>query len=130
MNPSQPQISLCFTPPLEPAERAVWNALQSHRGRSRAIRKSDLARATGMHERAMRSVLKSLVEKRGKRIGSTPTHPSGYFIIETDDEAWECCERYHRHAISVLVREMKLRGIARHELIGQLDIELEREERV
>lgn len=126
---ASPQISLAFSTPLEPAERAVWNALQAHRGRPQAIRKGDLARATGLHEREMRHALKSLVEKKGKRIGSTPTHPPGYFIIESDAEAWECCERYHNQALSILVREMKLRRITRRDLVGQIDLELSKEEK-
>ena len=124
---TSPQTEILFAP-LEPAEHAVWNALRPHTGRARAIRKDDLARATGLRERDMRHALKKLIEKHGKRIGSTPTYPPGYFIIETDDEAWECCERYHRQALSILVREMRLRRIARRDLLGQLEIELAKEE--
>lgn len=117
------QIEIGFAA-LNSDERAVWDVLKNHRGRAHAIRKADLACAVGLPERKMREAIKSLVEKHRFRIGSTPTHPPGYFIIISDGEAWECCRRYRGQALSILVREMWLRRITRRELLGQLELEL------
>ena len=125
------QIGIDFSDPIHPTTpppeyiRAVWNVLRARRGRALAIGKSEIARHLGIHERRVTHAVKVLVEVMHYRIGSTPSHPPGYFVIETQNEADECCERYHGQALSLLHRERILRDVVAARLTDRLKIELE-----
>ena len=113
-------------PAMSPEERQVWEALQQHRGRDRAVTKEAICEATGLEERAFRAAKKALVEIYGKRIGSAPTRPPGYFLVESAPELDDVCNRYHGQALSLLRTEAALRRVALWELLGQMHLRLKR----
>lgn len=120
------QIPIPLQPPLTKNEQLVWIAVRGH-NRENPIKKSQIAKKTGLHERKVRNILKHLVEHRGYRIGSTPNRPQGYFVIENLEDARDVCRRYRSQAISILMRERSLRQISIRELVGQVEIDLRSE---
>lgn len=110
-------------PDMSPEERSVWDALQAHRGRVRAVTGEGLCEATGLDWRACRKVLKALVEVYRKRVGSGPANPPGYFLIEKAEELDDVCKRYRKQALSLLRREAILRRTSLEELLGQMQLE-------
>lgn len=112
---------------LTPEERRVWSVLQYRTGAVNAITKERLSESVGMHERAVREAIKALVEVRRKPIGSTPSTPPGYFVIDHPDEARRVCKRYRGQALSLLRREAAIRRMSMDELLGQLTLDLRRE---
>ena len=111
--------------PLTPVERAVWNHLSTHaRGRKSAVKKKRLVRVIGVHERAIREAVKSLIEHHALPICSSPTHPAGYYVPVTPDEIAEACKVLHGGALSLLYREKCLKGVSSSMLSRQVEIDL------
>ena len=79
----------------------------------------------GVHERAIREAIKSLIEHHALPICSSPTHPAGYYVPVTPDEIAEACEVLHGGALSLLYREKCLKGISSSMLSRQVEIGLE-----
>ncbi|MDE2701297.1 MAG: hypothetical protein OXI23_20680 [Gemmatimonadota bacterium] len=110
--------------PLTRTERAVWSTLQGHYGRARAIKKVRLAALCDLHERDLRNILKRLIQVHGLPIGSTPSHPQGYFVINSEEELAEIAGRYHRQALSLLYRVMRLKKVSAHQIARQIEMDL------
>lgn len=105
-------------------EQLVWDLVSGHRGRARAVSASDLAHATGLTDRAVRAIIKTLIEQFGCPIASTPQAPAGYFLPETLEEIRETLDSLKGRALSILHRMARLRGEALPDLVGQLALEL------
>lgn len=121
------QLSLEF-PRLNGDEQRVLDALAGRRGRARALSAPSLAAMTGLDERYVRDVVKRLVEVHRVPIGSTTSRPPGYYIIAGDEERRQVRASLIRRAVSILQRARAYdRGPWVDQLIGQLQLELERD---
>lgn len=105
-------------------EALVWDLVSAHRGRAHAISAAELARLTGLSDRAVRATIKVLIEQFGCPIASTPQAPAGYFIPETVEEIAETLDSLKGRALSILHRMARLRGATVPELLHQLSLEL------
>lgn len=110
-------------PEMSPEEQRVWNYLKFRQGRERAITGRELEMYTGIDWRTCRDIIKTLVEAYGKRIGSVPGSPPGYFVIATAGELEDVCSRYRGQALSLLRREAILRRMSVRELLGQMELQ-------
>lgn len=54
-------------------------------GQENAIKKADLARRCGIHERSLRLAIRELIDE-GHPICGSPHPPHGYFIADTSEE--------------------------------------------
>lgn len=116
-------------PQLTDDEERVLNALACRRGRAQALSAPSLAALTGLEERYVRELVKRLVEVHRVPIGSTTSRPPGYYIITGDEERQQVRASLIRRAVSILQRARAYeRGPWVDELIGQLQLELERYE--
>ena len=121
------QIAIRYsrTTQLTEAEAMVWDVLStSCRGRAQASTQATLSVAVGMPARELRQIIKDLIEKHRLPIGSAPNSPPGYFVIETEEEACDVCERYYRGALSLLYRMRVLKDMSAHELSRQIEMDL------
>jgi len=109
---------------MPPDEQRVWRALQAHAGRASAITGEALAEGTGLPWRECRQVMKDLIEIHHKRIGSSPSRPAGYYIIETPDEEEATYQTLKGQAISTLKRASVIRRVSLREIFGQLALEV------
>jgi len=67
---------------------SIIQILLSHQGRSKAIKGIELARLLNCDYRQVRQIIRDLI-KEGYPIASAVQTPQGYFVIESQGEAWE-----------------------------------------
>lgn len=93
-------------------------------GRANAISASDLAGRTGISDRTVRKIVKTLIEHHGCPIASSPHPPAGFFVPAELPEIVEALESLKGRALSILVRMSRLRRITLRETVDQLLLEL------
>lgn len=103
--------------------------IAARQGRAHAIGAADLARQSGLSNRVVRKVIKTLIEQYASPIASTPTPPAGYYIPETLEEVLATTESLKSRALSILTRMARLRRVALPEVLHQLSLELARSDR-
>lgn len=109
-----------------PEESRVWTLIAARQGRAHAIGAADLARQSGLSNRDVRRVIKTLIEQYASPIASTPTPPAGYYIPETIEEVLATTESLKSRALSILTRMARLRRVVLPEVLHQLSLELAR----
>lgn len=107
---------------LSTEEALVWDVLQDYRGQANAITNQRLAAATGLPERRLRDVIKTLVEDYHKSIGSLPG--IGVFLITNLEERQAVVDFYRGHALSLLKRMAILSHFSTAHLLEQLELDL------
>jgi hypothetical protein len=93
-------------------------------GRANAISAADLAIRTGRSDRAVRKIVKALIEQHGAPIASSPHPPAGYFIPETLIEISEVTDSLRGRALSILTRMSRLKRSTLRETVDQLRLEI------
>jgi biotin operon repressor len=116
------------SPGLSPDDTRVWTLIADRHGRAAAISAADLARETGLNDRAVRKIVKALIEQHGAPIASSPHPPAGYYLPETLDEIRETLDSLKGRALSILTRMARLRRMTLPEMVGQLQLEMERDD--
>ena len=95
------QTSLNFNPlPLSRDEAAVLACL--HEGRDLAVSSSYLTGATGLSERKIQAVIRSLRMKHGQPIGAAVEEPMGYYIAVRQEELVAIARSLRSRALKVL----------------------------
>lgn len=99
--------------------------LNKHRGAAQAVKIDQLTKSLGVSDRAIKQMVKDLVEVFGLPVGASRKAPYGYFLAVTSDELKATCDNYFREAVSLFYRIARIRGseIAL-EYEGQLRLEL------
>lgn len=110
---------------MTPDETRIWMLIVARHGRAQAINVHDLVAATCLSERAVRKVVKSLIEAHGCPIASSPHPPAGYFIPAELPEILEALNSLKGRALSILVRMSRLRRTTLRETVDQLRLEIE-----
>lgn len=110
---------------MSPNETRVWKRISCRHGRANAISAATLAIWTGLSDRAVRKIVKALIEQCGAPIASSPHPPAGYFIPETLSEILEVTESLRGRALSILVRMSRLKRSTLRETVDQLLLEIE-----
>lgn len=110
---------------LSPEEQAVWRVLDRHRGRGQAVGLDAVAAMIGHSERVVQHAIAALIEQHGRPIGSAVKKPTGYFVIETEDELIESVSQL-THRITALARRVAaLQRSTTPLILQQLVLELE-----
>jgi len=97
-------------------ERLILKTLQAGRENARAV--TLLAALVGVDHRRLRAVVKHLIEEHGALIGSATSSPTGYYLIDSVEEAQAVCDRLHHRGISILERRARLKKSI-YKLFGQ-----------
>ncbi len=111
------QLALAL--PATPAEKAAQLALvlSRHRGRERAIRAVDLARESGLTERAVRHAVSDL-RMDGAAVCAHPA--AGYWMAASPEEFLDCEEFLRSRAMHSLTMLARMKRVALPVLLGQL----------
>jgi len=104
-------------------EWAVWNIVQWHSGRARAICVKKIASHVFLNERYIRSIIKSLIENHHKPIGSSPGNPPGYYLITDRYELRETRTSLFNRAISIM-RRIRAYDPERSESVSRIEGQL------
>ena len=102
----------------------VLSLIRKRIGRARAISVADISEITEIPQRTVRDIVKQLIECHHIRIGSALGRPSGYYIIETNEEAEQNEKTLRSLGISILTRAAVLKKLSIKEYIGQIQGEL------
>lgn len=95
------QASLNFNPlPLSRDEGAVLSCLSE--GREHALSSTEIGRRTGLSERKIQAVIRSLRMKHGEPIGAAVDEPMGYYIAVNQDELVAIARSLRSRALKVL----------------------------
>jgi len=95
------QATLNFNPPsLSPDEVAVL-ALLGH-GRGAAVSSTEIVKRTGLSERKVQQVIRSLRMKHGYPIGAAVEEPFGYYIADKQEELADMARALRSRALKVL----------------------------
>lgn len=94
------QASLNFESNLSPDEAAVLGCLSE--GRERAVSSTEISRRTGLSERKIQAVIRSLRMKHGEPIGAAVDEPMGYYIAVNQDELVAIARSLRSRALKVL----------------------------
>lgn len=101
----------------------IHEIIKSHHGKESAISAAEIVALTGIGDRKMRDIVKTLVEDHGIPIGSCP---AGFFIAVTEKEILGVFRTYLSWAFSLLKRASAFkRNSHLDEILGQLRLELE-----
>jgi hydrogenase maturation factor len=79
-------------------------------GQRNAIRKTDLARLCGTHERSLRLAIRELIDE-GYPICGSPHPPHGYFIADSPEEITNELKLLKHYGMELLRRYSTLRKI-------------------
>lgn len=113
---------------MSPDEIQIWMHIVARQGRAAAISAAELAARTGLSDRAVRKMIKALIEQHNAPIASSPHAPAGYYIPESLSEIIEATDSLKGRALSILTRLARLRRVALPEVLGQLQMEIERDD--
>ena len=95
------QATLNFNPPsLSPDEVAVLGCLQH--GRESATSSTEIEERTGLSERKIQAVIRSLRMKHGYPIGAAVESPMGYYIAVRQEELADMARALRSRALKVL----------------------------
>ena len=94
------QSILNFDSPLSTDEAAVL-ALLGH-GRGAAVSSTEIVKRTGLSERKVQQVIRSLRMKHGYPIGAAVEEPFGYYIADKQEELADMARALRSRALKVL----------------------------
>ena len=94
------QTCIDFTSHLSPDEAAVLSCLGM--GRQAAVSSTEITRRTGLSERKVQQVIRSLRMQRGEPIGAAVEEPMGYYIAERQEELADMARALRSRALKVL----------------------------
>ena len=117
--PEQMQLSFDSIP-MTSDEKAVWAAIETHRGRGKEIQVNALSARLAMPERRVRQVVSHLVNTHARPIGS---NGNGYYIATTREEVDAICASLRHRGIMILLRCARFQRASLHEVFGQAYIE-------
>lgn len=86
------------------SERRVWDLLRTRRGREEAISLPLLARAVSIPERELQNIVRDLIIKHHKPIGSTSGKPSGYYLCVSEEDLRRNHEQNKKRGLRLLAR--------------------------
>lgn len=109
---------------LDSDSQYVLHLIQGRIGRQSAISVSDISELTAIPPRTVRDIVKKLIEHHRIRIGSALGSPSGYYMIQTKEEAEQNERTLRKLGISILVRAAALRKLTIREYLNKLQGEL------
>lgn len=101
-------MTITVAPVMTLQQAQVWALIQQRIGRGSAIRRRDLARATGITDRKLRDIIHDLVVVHKKAIISDYTH-GGYYLPANEQEVAEHVRVLEAHALSILHRMATLK---------------------
>lgn len=111
---------------MSPDEARIWRLISSGaHGRSHAMSVRDLRAATGLSDRAVRRIVKALIEQHHCPIASSPQPPAGYFVPEALLEIVETLDSLKGRALSILTRMSRLRRTTLRATVDQLLLGIE-----
>ena len=86
---------------------------------------SVLSMTVGLHERAVRNIVRDLVIEHGMPIGSvSAANKPGFYWIADPEELQRAADRHIRFVVSNIRRAQSLLKLNRDELVGQIAAEL------
>ena len=94
------QTAFNFNPSLSPEECAVLSCL-GH-GRGAAVSSTEIVKRTGLSERKVQQVIRSLRMKHGYPIGAAVEEPFGYYIADKQEELADMARALRSRALKVL----------------------------
>ena len=94
------QALLNFDSPHLPDEAAVLSCL-GH-GRDMAVSSTEIERRTGLSERKIQQIIRSLRMKHGYPIGAAVDEPYGYYIADKQEELADMARALRKRALKVL----------------------------
>jgi len=109
---------------MEHLERQIFEILQQHQGKERAITVGDLQREVLASTRKIRAVIATLVTERRVPIASTVHPPYGFYLITSPEEAKECLAQYWSRVEEVARRAKILADVVRDQFGVEIQLEL------
>jgi len=109
--PSPKQMTIFDELSMDSESAHVLGIVRHHSGKGNAIQVRAIADLTGIAPRVVRDIVKTLIEHHHIRIGSSLGHPSGYYMIETDEEAAQNEKTLRKLGISILVHAAVLKKL-------------------
>lgn len=109
---------------MTPEQAMVWGILRGQRGRARAVKQADLARACGVSVRVLQRILKELAEDHDKPIVSTCRAPQGVFVPITEEEKEEYLGQLRARVSSLLRRAKAVSGQRAREMHREVQRDL------
>lgn len=103
----------------------VLHLIRGRVGRKNAMSVSTISERTAIPPRTVRDIVKNLIEHHMIRIGSALGQPSGYYMIQTQEEAEQNEKTLRKLGISILVRAAVLKKLTIREYMKQLQGGLE-----
>ena len=105
-------------------ELAVWQIIETHRGKAQAISYGRLAWVTGLPERKVRQIVHDLILAHRKPICASYDHKcGGYYMPQTAAEIRETVEKLRKHGISILSHAAALSKMSLPKYLGQLSLQ-------
>ncbi|QPJ61671.1 MAG: hypothetical protein G3M70_07140 [Candidatus Nitronauta litoralis] len=104
-------------------EGAVWDMLQTARGKSNAISREALAEALNISDRKIREIVAALIVDWGTIIISD-YRSGGYYLPSCESEIETYIHNLHSHGVSILKREAAIKKIDLAELLAEYQMEL------
>ena len=106
-------------------ELTVWGIIRGHVGLESAVSVGAISERSGVPPRQVRDIVKGLIERHRVRIGSSLVQPSGYYIIETMEEAERNEVTLRRLGLSILTRAAVLKRLTVAEYMRELQTEMD-----
>ena len=119
--PEQMQLSFDSIP-MTSDEKAVWAAIETHRGQGNEILGSRLADNLSLEYKRVRQIISHLVRTHHRLIGS---NTNGYYVAVTPEEIDEITRSLRHRGIMILVRAASIQKGAVTEVFKQGLIEFE-----
>jgi len=114
-------------PEMKPDQVDVWRVVHRHRGRDSAILARDIASVTGISERTVRKIIRSLRLEFHKPIGSNTGSPAGYYLAVTLEELQDVAETWIDFGVRALIMARRLVKYAPDDFLNQVAMKLEQE---
>jgi len=118
------QLSLFDAISMDSDTQYVLSIIRGRVGRKSAISVTSISERTAIPPRTVRDIVKNLIEHHHVRIGSALGRPSGYYMIETKEEAEQNEHTLRKLGVSILVRAAVLKKLTIQEYMRQLQIEM------
>lgn len=119
------QIDLFDPLNLDSESAHVLGIIRRHMGAGQAVSVESISEQSGIAPRRVRGIVKDLIEKHRVRIGSSLRSPSGYYMIQTREEAEQNEKTLRRLGISILVRAAVLKGLEVREYLKKVQTEIQ-----
>lgn len=89
---------------MSPREAAAWGVLQTRRGKASALSVPALAVHVGVPERDLQEIVRSLIVRFGKPIGSTSGSPHGYYLCVDEADLLDNHRQCRKRGLLMLLR--------------------------